>query len=68
VARIRQIHQLATRSATDQADRPQLAVAIQDLDALWSSLVVENTSLLDILSELELLADFSIDLELDSSS
>ncbi|XP_025192697.1 uncharacterized protein LOC112592764, partial [Melanaphis sacchari] len=66
VARIRQIHQLATRSATDQAARSQLAVAIQDLDALWASFVVENTSLLDLLSELGLLAEFSVDLELET--
>uniref|UniRef100_A0A2S2PGT2 Integrase catalytic domain-containing protein n=1 Tax=Schizaphis graminum TaxID=13262 RepID=A0A2S2PGT2_SCHGA len=63
VARIRHIHQLATRSVTDQAVRSQLVVAIQDLDALWSSFVVENSGVLDLLSELGLLAEFSVNLE-----
>lgn len=42
VARIRQIHGLATKSATDHAFRSLLAVAILDLDTLWASFVVEN--------------------------
>ncbi|XP_050065027.1 uncharacterized protein LOC126553956 [Aphis gossypii] len=63
VARIRQIHQLAIQSTTDETVQSQLVVAIQDLDALWSSFVIENNSVLDILSELGLLVEFSVNLE-----
>jgi len=63
VARIRQIQQLAIQSTTDETVRSQLVVAIQDLDVLWSSFVVENNSVLDILSELGLLVEFSLHLE-----
>jgi len=34
IARIRQIHALATSSASDQSIRAQLAVAVVDLDSL----------------------------------
>jgi len=66
VARIRQIHELATRSATDHAIRSRLSVAILDLDTLWSSFVVENNDLLNLYSGLDLLGEFSIDLELET--
>lgn len=65
VARIRHIHQLATSLATDQAVRPQLAVAIQDLDALWASFEVENNDLLSILSDLNLLTEFPVRLDVE---
>lgn len=68
VARIRQIQQLAIQATTDETARSQLVVAIQDLDALWSSFVVENNSVMDILSELGLLAEFSVNLETDVRS
>jgi len=63
IARIRQIHILATNSATDEASRAQLAVAIVDIDGLWASFVVENNNLLDILTESDLLGEFSVNLE-----
>lgn len=68
VARIRHIHQLATRLATDQAVRPQLAVAIHYLDALWTSLEVETNDLLSILSNLDLLTEFPVGLEVEVRS
>ncbi|XP_008178240.1 uncharacterized protein LOC103307749 [Acyrthosiphon pisum] len=68
VARIRHIHQLATSSATNQAVRPQLAVAIQDLDALWASFEVENNDLLSILSNLNLLTEFPVGLDVEIRS
>eukprot|EP00102_Acyrthosiphon_pisum_P020672 XP_016657882.1 PREDICTED: uncharacterized protein LOC107883053 [Acyrthosiphon pisum] len=68
VARIRHIHQLATSLATNQAVRPQLAVAIQDLDALWASFEVENNDLLSILSNLNLLTEFPVGLDVEIRS
>ncbi|CAI6362474.1 unnamed protein product [Macrosiphum euphorbiae] len=68
VARIRHIHQLASSLATDQAVRPQLAVAIQDLDALWASFEVENNGLLSILSDLDLLTEFPVGLDVEVRS
>jgi len=65
VARIRHIHQLATRLATEQAVRPQLAVAIQDLDASWTNFEVETNDLLSILSNLDLLTEFPVGLEVE---
>ncbi|KAL5239164.1 hypothetical protein ACI65C_006574 [Semiaphis heraclei] len=66
IARIRQIHALATSSASDQSSRAQLAVAIADIDNLWSNFVVENDNLLEILSELNLLGEFSLDVETET--
>jgi len=66
MAKIHQIHALAIRSATYHAIQSQLAVAIVDLDTLWSSFVVENNDLLNLYSELDLLGEFSIDLELET--
>jgi len=66
IARIRQIHTLATSSATDEASRAQLAVAIVDIDSLWASFVVENNDLLDILSESDLLGEFSVNVETET--
>lgn len=68
IARIRQIHALATSSATDQAVRAQLAIAIVDIDNLWSNFVVENDNLLDILSDLDLylLGEFSLNVETET--
>ncbi|XP_050065896.1 uncharacterized protein LOC126554955 [Aphis gossypii] len=63
IARIKQIHTLATNSATDQASRAQLAIAIADIDNLWSNFVVENNNLLELLSELNLLGEFSLEVE-----
>ncbi|XP_029348061.1 uncharacterized protein LOC115034771 [Acyrthosiphon pisum] len=68
VARIHHIHQLATNLATNQAVRPQLAVAIQDLDALWASFEVENNDLLSILSNLNLLTEFPVGLDVEIRS
>jgi len=68
VARIRHIHQLATKVATDQAVRPQLAVAIQDLDALWASFEIENNDLMSILSNLNLLTEFPVGLDVEVGS
>ncbi|CAI6346507.1 unnamed protein product [Macrosiphum euphorbiae] len=66
IARIRQIHLLATSSATDEASRSQLAVAIVDIDSLWASFVIENNNLLDILTESDLLGEFSVNLETET--
>lgn len=68
IARIRQIHTLATSSASDQASRAQLAVAIADLDTLWSNFEVENNKLLDILSNLDQLEEYSLDIETNTRS
>jgi len=65
VTRIRQIHHLATRASTDPAARAQLVAAIQYLDALWSSFVLENSGVMYILSKMGLLAEFSMNLETD---
>ncbi|XP_060882004.1 uncharacterized protein LOC132953649 [Metopolophium dirhodum] len=66
IARIRQIHVLATSSATDEASRAQLAVAIVDIDSLWANFIVENNNLLEILSELDLLGEFSVNVEIET--
>lgn len=67
IAGIRQIlHMLATSSTTDEASRAQLAVAIVDIDSLWANFVVENNNLLDILSESDLLGEFSVNVETET--
>lgn len=66
IARIRQIHVLATSSASDQSSRAQLTIAIADIDNLWSNFVVENDNLLEILSELNLLGEFSLNVETEN--
>jgi len=66
IARIHQIHTLATSSTTDEASRAQLAVAIVDMDSLWANFVVENNNLLDILTELDLLGEFSVNVETET--
>ncbi|XP_025193669.1 uncharacterized protein LOC112593492, partial [Melanaphis sacchari] len=68
IARIRQVHVLATSSASDQLSRAQLAVAIADLDTLWTNFEVENSNLLDILSSLDQLGEYSLDVETDTRS
>jgi hypothetical protein len=68
IARIRQIHALATSAASDQASRAQLAVVIVDLDILWSNFEAENNNLLEILSDLDQLGEYSLDVETDTRS
>lgn len=68
ISRIRQIHKLATSSASDQSSRDQLAVAIVDLDTLWSQFEVENSKLLEILSDLDQLGEYSLDVETNTRS
>ncbi|XP_060845326.1 uncharacterized protein LOC132924902 [Rhopalosiphum padi] len=68
IARIRQIHALATSSASDQSKQAQLAIAIVDLDTLWSNFEVENNNLLDILSNLDQLGEYSLDIETNTRS
>jgi len=68
IARIRQIHALATISASDQSSRAQLTIAIADIDNLWSNFVVEIDNLLEILLKLNLLVEFSLDVETETRS
>jgi len=52
--RIRSIHKLAQRSLTDAKSLHQLLVAVECLDDLWSSIVVEDEAVLDSLISLDL--------------
>lgn len=57
---------MATRAAADQAVQAQIAVAIVEIDTLWANFVIENDNLLEILSELDLLGEFSLDVEFET--
>lgn len=66
--RIRFISDLTARCLDDLKDVPQLLVAAESLDRLWSSFSVEDDAVLDHLIELDSFSEYSHDLSFEVSA
>lgn len=65
--RIRGVHDLAGRSLNDAEESPHLLSAVDTLDALWSSFLIEDNAVLDYLIDLGLSSEYSGDLNVELS-
>lgn len=65
VARIKAIHSIAQRASEVHELGPQLLVAVEDLDALWTDFVTEDNAVLEFLCELDRSVEYSGELSVE---
>ncbi|XP_050523389.1 uncharacterized protein LOC126895495 [Daktulosphaira vitifoliae] len=66
INRIKSIHEMSVRVVESPELLPDFLISVKDLDPLWETFLANNQAVLEALSDLDLLDEFSLNLETDT--